>query len=64
MTNGDRIRQMADEELAYFLDTITDCCHAFVTKCDECPMRYKDTIPRCNITLWLKQEASEDAGTD
>ena len=56
MTNGDRIRQMSDDELADFLDTITDCCNAFVPKCDECPMKYRDTIPRCNIGLWLKQE--------
>lgn len=60
MTNADRLRQMTDEELTAFLDTITDCCHAFVTKCDECPMKYRDTIPKCNIGLWLKQEVQQE----
>ena len=60
MTNGDRLRQMTDEELTAFLDTITDCCNAFVPKCDECPMKYRDTTPRCNIGLWLKQEVQDN----
>ena len=61
MSNADRIRQMTDEELADFLDTITDCCNEFVPKCDNCPMKYKDITPRCNISLWLKQEAKNNA---
>ena len=61
MTNGDRIRQMSDEDLTDFLDTITDCCNAYVPKCDECPMKYRDTTPRCRIDAWLKQEVTEDA---
>ena len=61
-SNGDKIRGMTDEELADFLDTITDCCHAYVPKCENCPMKYKDTAPYCNISLWLKQEAKDDAG--
>lgn len=64
MTNGDRIRQMTDEKLADFLDTITDCCNALMPQCDKCPMKYQNATPRCAIDLWLKQEVSEDAGTD
>lgn len=64
MTNGDRIRQMTDEELRDFLDKITDCCFSN-NDCDNCPMKYSDEpYYRCNIEAWLKQEASEDAGTD
>ena len=61
MTNADRIRALSDEELADFLDTITDCCNAFAPKCDKCPMKYQDATPRCMRDLWLKQEVSEDA---
>lgn len=60
-TNGDKIRAMTDEELADFLDTITDCCSAYYTECDKCPMKFADTIPRCNISLWLKKEAEHDS---
>ena len=61
MTNADIIRQMDDDELADFLDTITNCCNAYVPKCEKCPMKYKDTTPHCNISLWLTQEAKYDA---
>lgn len=57
VTNGDRIRSMTDEELADFLDTITDCCSAYYRKCEKCPMKFSDITPRCNISLWLKKEA-------
>ena len=63
MTNADRIRQMTDEELADFLDTITDCCHGGETpsNCNRCPMKYSDKPPFCLIDSWLKQEAKDDA---
>lgn len=61
MTNGDRIRQMTDEELADFLDTITDCCHGVIlSNCDRCPMKYADEAPFCRIDEWLKQEVKDD----
>ena len=59
-TNGDRIRAMSDADLADFLDTITNCCNAYVPKCDICPMKYADEIPRCNIGGWLKKEAQSE----
>lgn len=62
LSNADRIRQMTDDELYVFLDTITDCCHG-VPKCEKCPMKYRDVTPRCNIKLWLKQEY-RDADND
>lgn len=60
-TNADRIRQMTDEELFDFLDAITDTCGCWSPQCDNCPMKYKDTSPQCDIQAWLKQEVSEDA---
>ena len=55
-SNADRIRQMTDEELADFLDGFL-CyqvgeCRAEDIDCQECCLK------------WLKQEVSEDAGTD
>lgn len=59
-TNGDRIRNLTDEELRDFLDKITDCCFSN-NDCDNCPMKYSDEpYYRCNIEAWLKQEASEN----
>jgi hypothetical protein len=55
-SNADRIRQMTDEELFDFLDAITDTCSCWSPQCDNCPMKYKDTSPRCDIQAWLKQE--------
>ena len=63
-SNADRIRQMTDEEMFVFLNEITDCCFSN-NDCDNCPMKYSDELYyRCNIEAWLKQEVSEDAGTD
>lgn len=65
MTNGDKIRAMTDEELAAFLDIydIEDICR---TRCAV--VNYHDCMSgeQCkgNILAWLKQEVSEDAGTD
>lgn len=61
MTNGDRIRAMSDDELQHLLDTATDSCH--YRYCDDCPLKYSDKVPRCNIGEWLKQEVQEDAGS-
>lgn len=53
LTNGDRIRQMTDEELRDFLDGFlcdqVGACRAGDMNCDECCLK------------WLKQEAKEDA---
>ena len=55
LTNGDRIRQMTDEELAReFSDSICNIvenCEKDIS-CYDCKMQ------------WLKQEVSEDAETD
>lgn len=59
LTNGDRIRQMTDEELFDFLDAITDTCGYLKPQCDNCQMKYKDTSPKCDIQAWLKQEVIE-----
>ena len=64
MTNADRIRQMTDEELAAFLNDVTECCSDGYI-CEKCPLN--SVGEHCNIITfekWLKQEVSEDAGTD
>ena len=51
-TNGDRIRQMTDEELAELLSGCVACGHVMNcldTSCYECTLK------------WLKQEVQEDA---
>ena len=54
MTNGDRIRQMTDDELADFLDGFL-CYQVGVCRKEEID------CAECNLQ-WLKQEVSEDAG--
>ena len=58
-TNGDRIRQMTDEEIAEFFDRNgidCDMCRKNPAQCDyEC---------YCGIVEFLKSEVSEDDGTD
>lgn len=56
-SNGDRIRQMTDEELADVLQGQCACCAYQLTGCTE--KECKD-----GAYEWLKQEVSEDAGTD
>lgn len=52
-SNGDRIRQMTDEELCDFLDGFLcyeiGYCRAEEVECRDCKMK------------WLKQEAKDDA---
>lgn len=53
MTNGDRIRQMTDDELCDFLDGFLcyeiECCRAEDIECRDCKIK------------WLKKEAKDDA---
>lgn len=60
MTNGDRIRQMTDEELAEML--LLSTCYFGCNKC-----KYHSNCIGKNCTQaaleWLKQEVSEDAGS-
>ena len=55
LTNGDRIRQMTDEELA---DKLTDKCAFCAYHNAEC----ETTFCMCGegVLEWLKQEVSED----
>ena len=59
MTNGDRIRQMSDKELAMLFDRIRyDCegCPAF-TECES-----GEKFISCTATMleWLKSEEEEE----
>lgn len=56
-TNGDRIRRMTDDELADVLQGQCACCAYRLTGCTE-----KEC--KGGVLEWLKQEVSEDAGTD
>lgn len=63
MTNGDRIRQMTDDELVMTLDTDCNRC----VRSENCelrgdPVSYGDCV-KGNIE-WLKQEVREVYGTD
>ena len=62
LTNGDRIRQMTDEELSAFLGGIADNCS--YNTCDNCPMYGACVDVPISRDKWIKQEVSEDAGTD
>ena len=59
MTNGDRIRQMSDEELAEFIaNDVVDCCNCKHPRngCTE----NDETCADCWLD-WLKQEADNGA---
>ena len=66
-TNGDRIRQMTDEELAEWLDHVAGCGVCVLNEGkyrysgDHCAHEY-DCIQY--IEKWLKQEVQSDAGND
>lgn len=55
LTNGDRIRQMTDEELAEWLDLHGEC--------NQCAYHPAQCKTECNEghLKWLKQEVEEDA---
>lgn len=63
-TNGDRIRNMTDEELAEWLDNVAGCGVCVLNEGkyrysgDHCAHEY-ECIPY--IEKWLKQEVGEDA---
>lgn len=58
MTNGDKIRQMSDEELAAMLDKV-------IQDCEYCPL-YEDCIQNTDVMCtdmfleWLREEVQED----
>jgi hypothetical protein len=58
-TNGDRIRNMTDEELSAFLGGVADNCS--YNACDNCPMYGACVDVPLSRDKWLKQEVSEDA---
>lgn len=56
MTNGDRIRQMTYDELAEFIDKVTDCC-SDGWMCDKCPIHSMGCYKESYIA-WLKKEVN------
>ena len=59
MTNGERIRQMTDEELAEWLDTVIGSCN--LNDCKYCPMYGACTDVPISMLRWLRKEADKDA---
>jgi hypothetical protein len=65
MTNGDKIRQMSDEELAKFLDITCGCSVCFLDAiAGECKGFVSSVDCIVNKLKWLKQVVEEGAGTD
>ena len=62
-SNADRIRQMTDEELAEWLNGICNRCISD-SGCTGCPIYDGCAADVDWQEKWLKQEVSEDAGTD
>lgn len=62
-SNADRIRQMTDEELADFICQISQCC-LNDAGCSMCPIYDGCAQNVMYVETWIKQEVSEDAGTD
>ena len=59
ITNADLIRSMSDEELAEFLDNLTDnCCRcAEHQNCGNCQIGLDAKTGFCDIKKWLQSEA-------
>ena len=58
-TNADKIRTMDDEELAEFLDDLTDnCCRcAEHQNCGNCQIGLDAESGFCDIKKWLQSES-------
>ena len=60
LTNGDRIRQMSDEELSVWLDNIGSClvCKFYKNKDENCT----SSVDCCKdgMLKWLKSEVNID----
>ena len=52
-TNGDRLREMSDEELALLIKQITDRCWNPDTGCRNCPLCYNGV---CRPDLWIMEK--------
>ena len=62
-SNGDRIRQMTDEEIAHWLNNEANyTCNICIWQ-NETSSCYDYMCEEC-VAKWLKQEVSEDAGND
>lgn len=61
MTNGDKIRNMTNEELEDFLTTIIYSCKRCDCRCNECPVSgYEDTDGVCDMGDFLRKEIVGD----
>ena len=64
MTNGERIRQMTDEELAALIANEYDFCSLCAFHNNELICTKQPTECSKGFLAWLKQEVSEDAKLD
>ena len=58
MTEGDRIRQMTDEELANMLSSIWSCHH--FDSCEKCPLSETDNCRSDGVKRWLGSEVQNN----
>lgn len=59
MTNGDFLREMNNEALADFLNTLKYNCRD--GKCDDCPVSgYEYFEGDCSVEEWLKRSVEEE----
>ncbi len=63
MTNGDRIRQMTDEELAEFFCRISQCCGNDAS-CTMCPIYGGCAQNVMCVERWLEQEVKQNEDTE
>ena len=63
MTNGDKARKALSKLSDYKIAHLIDFCGLY-DECDECPMNGMERCrDRDEKQQWLKQEVSEDAGS-
>lgn len=61
MTNADKIRNMTNEELEDFLNTIIYNCKCCDCRCRDCPVSgYDDTDGVCDMGDFLRKEIVGD----
>ena len=58
VTNGDKIRQMTNEELEDFLNTLIYNCRG--CKCGDCPVSGYDADGVCDMGDFLRKEIVGD----
>lgn len=59
LTNLEKIRAMTAEELAEFLDRVTESCTGY-SECGDCPLNECKYCDKWKIAKWLESEVGEN----